>query len=840
MNYKHASGSEKRKKRKIQEESVNKLPKITNFFNSKTDEDVTLDLNKKTEIDSTFKTNSDQSDSCLQNCSNKTDGLLISDSLDINLTEHHNEDDKENEIKNQNETSVENKLVDEIPKISEWSATIIKNKEFLNLVIKNKPNSDSIDVKDLEQTYQDANRTYTRALKTSDFYRLKSNGGKEKREWLIYDSSTKSLYCYPCKLFSTDVTCSLTSSCGFNDWRNISRTLKNHEESKSHLAATVTLITRSSEFGVLDTKLQQQISVEEKYWSKFLLRVLATIKFLSKQGLAFRGSDENLKSQHKGNYLSCLTYLSEFDEFLEEHLRRYGNQGKGCTSYLSHQICDEFILLLRDKLINTFVDEIKSAKYFSIIVDSTPDISHCDQLTFVIRYIHKNEIKERFMGFLKIESHSAENLQEVVLKKLKELDLDIANCRGQSYDNAANMSGKYHGLQARIKNLSPTAFYVPCTNHSLNLVLNFACESCLQVVIYFDFVQKIFTFFSASTHRWNILKENCKTVPKQLSNTRWSARHDAVSVLKKEYGLIQDVLFNFSSDLNEKTLARSEALGLFKNMEIFETFFLTIVWDKLLERINATSKALENPNLNLTYGVQLLESLLLFIEEMRSTFDKIENETKILLDIEEVQYQNEKKRTRKRKAFFDEIRQNETLLTGRENFKINVFYVMCDGLTAELRRRLSSYSEVIKCFNCFFTNKEEEIEESLSKIRETYHDDIEPDHLDQEFKHFKVLCENTKVHEIFKKLDLAQNIRSTFPNIVTLIEIFLTIPLSNASAERSFSALKRVKTYLRSRMGQNRLDALSVMHIERESLDDINYDDIIKDFASKKARKVYI
>lgn len=62
---------------------------------------------------------------------------------------------------------------------------------------------------------------------------------------------------------------------------------------------------------------------------------------------------------------------------------------------------------------------------------------------------------------------------EVTLQKH---NVDILNCRGQSYDNASNMSGCYKGLQARIKNVSPRSEYVPCSAHSLNLVGEYAAE----------------------------------------------------------------------------------------------------------------------------------------------------------------------------------------------------------------------------------------------------------------------------------------------------------------------------------------------------------------------------
>jgi hypothetical protein len=65
----------------------------------------------------------------------------------------------------------------------------------------------------------------------------------------------------------------------------------------------------------------------------------------------------------------------------------------------------------------------------------------------------------------------------------------------------------------------------------------------------------------------------------------------------------------------------------------------------------------------------------------------------------------------------------------------------------------------------------------------------------------------------------------------------LTIPVTVASAERSFSKLKLIKTYLRTTMSQERLNGLAMISIENEYLDKLNYDDLIEDFASKNARR---
>ena len=156
---------------------------------------------------------------------------------------------------------------------------------------------------------------------------------------------------------------------------------------------------------------------------------------------------------------------------------------------------------MSEKVLKCIIGEVKSAKYFSVIIDSTPDITHLDQLCFVVRYIVEDQPVERFLKFLPVYSHRSEALAENVLKTLEELEIDILQCRGQSYDNAANMAGKYSGLQARIIAVNHLAEFVPCSAHSLNLVGVNAVESCSAVLQFFFLVQNIYNFFSVSTHR---------------------------------------------------------------------------------------------------------------------------------------------------------------------------------------------------------------------------------------------------------------------------------------------------------------------------------------------------
>jgi hypothetical protein len=76
-----------------------------------------------------------------------------------------------------------------------------------------------------------------------------------------------------------------------------------------------------------------------------------------------------------------------------------------------------------------------------------------------------------------------------------------------------------------------------------------------------------------------------------------------------------------------------------------------------------------------------------------------------------------------------------------------------------------------------------------------------------------------------------------YPNISVAYRILLTVPVTIASAERSFLKLKLLKNYLRSTMSQERLNDLAMCTIEKDILDTIDLNTILDDFASRNARK---
>ena len=80
---------------------------------------------------------------------------------------------------------------------------------------------------------------------------------------------------------------------------------------------------------------------------------------------------------------------------------------------------------------------------------------------------------------------------ETFLERSKHLQLKLLDCRGQCYDNGANMKGKNAGLQTRILEINPKALFVPCANHSLNLVVVDSAKSSSEAILFFGVLTQL-------------------------------------------------------------------------------------------------------------------------------------------------------------------------------------------------------------------------------------------------------------------------------------------------------------------------------------------------------------
>ena len=134
--------------------------------------------------------------------------------------------------------------------------------------------------------------------------------------------------------------------------------------------------------------------------------------------------------------------------------------------------------------------------------------------------------------------------------------------------------------------------------------------------------------------------------------------------------------------------------------------------------------------------------------------------------------------------------------------------------------------------------------ERIKKYLSIYNDIIDTEKLIRELNLYypiKISLKLDNFEKVYSHLklnwDFRDSFKTSFPCLFILLKIYLTSPNASVTSERGFSCLKRVKTYLRSTMLQERLSSLAILNFESEFIRLINIEDIIDSFASNKNRK---
>uniref|UniRef100_H3B7L2 DUF4371 domain-containing protein n=1 Tax=Latimeria chalumnae TaxID=7897 RepID=H3B7L2_LATCH len=245
----------------------------------------------------------------------------------------------------------------------------------------------------------------------------------------------------------------------FNTWKRLSSALKDHEHSLTHVRNMELwweLKARISGNITIDSVNMELLAMEKNYWRSVLMRIVCIVCHLAEQNLAFCGTIEKLHDPCNGNFLSQIELLAKFDPVMSEHLRRIEKK-EISDHHLSKDIQNELISQMGRHILQAIVEKVHCAKYFGVIMDSTPDISHTEQLSITLRIVNCElsigaSIGEHFVGVLAIEVTTGEALCNTLFGYLENLKIDINDCIRQCKQSIL----KQYVTQLTVKLLSET------------------------------------------------------------------------------------------------------------------------------------------------------------------------------------------------------------------------------------------------------------------------------------------------------------------------------------------------------------------------------------------------
>ena len=436
----------------------------------------------------------------------------------------------------------------------------------------------------------------------------------------------------------------------------------------------------------------------------------------------------------------------------------------------------------------------------------------------------------------------------MIMKSIKDLGLDLHFCRGQGYDGAGNMAGKCNGASTLIQRQYPQASYVHCKSHVLNLCVASACA--IQLVRnMMGHVRVVSEFFNVHPKRSALLSGKIHLLLPSADHkalidvcrTRWVARIDGLSVFIQVFIAVVDSLESIKN--NEGGSCNSESIkdanGLFYGTISFEFIVCLVIVSRLLEITLPLTKELQSPTLDVIAAVEMVTLMYSMLQRTRNEITESQDEwyDEAVRLADSVGTVPSRPRTPGIQAHLA----NTPSDSPTEYYRRVITIPFLDHLSSQIQTRFSQGSVAI--LDAFYALPSTVLSdptwmEKFSRFLSFYEGDLpEPRFLKTELKSWEnywKLFQRTIPTTLGMLLPCIDKL--IFPNIFVALQIAATIPVTSCSCERSISVLRRLKTFLRNTMGQNRLNGLATLHVHREVT--LETTDVIERFALEHPRRM--
>ncbi|CAH9105108.1 unnamed protein product, partial [Cuscuta epithymum] len=674
-------------------------------------------------------------------------------------------------------------------------------------------------------------------------------------DWLEFSPSKNGAYCLPCFLFNKPFGRhgNTFTVDGFRSWKKVNEgsqcPLFNHvgkDPNSLHKKAIESYLDLKNSSQHIERVIEKQTS-EQVARNRLQLKVsIDAVMWLTFQGCAFRGRDETVDSKNRGNFLELVRLLASYNEEVKSVVLENAPRN---ASYTSPSVQKEILSVLATKIQQYIREEIGNSK-FCILIDEARDESKREQMAIVLRFVDKEGfIRERFFDIVHVKETTSLALEKEISEVLSRHCLSVKDIRGQGYDGASNMRGEWNGLQALISQKCPFAYYVHCLAHRLQLTLVATSKEVIPVNQFFSYLSTIVNLVLCSCKRIDQLRDfeslrieemintgdietgkgkNQVGTLQRPGDTRWGSHLTSLRSLLRMFNSTCDVLRDIikSGSLTQ----RSEADGVYDVMTSFEFVFILHLMIDVLAVTDDLSQALQRKSQDILNAMHLVSSTKDLLQKMREHgWDSLLDKVKLFCPQHEIEIPDFSAAYKAGRGRPRLQRNNRDFLTVEHHYKFDIFNSVVDKLMLELNYRFNEDVVELLVLSSALDPRDDyksfQIEDICKLVSKFYPDDfsvMEKEHLRIQLEHFKYDAKkNPELKKASTLAELCELLTKTqksiiYPLLDRVIRLLLTLPVSTATTERAFSAMKIVKTCLRNKMEDDFLSTYLVTYIERD------------------------
>ena len=677
---------------------------------------------------------------------------------------------------------------------------------------------------------------------------------------LEYSVVKDAAFCFVCQLFPTGVGHEKSSDAwtveGVCQWHKMKGRgkskqgkLSSHFASSSHKASLDALAAFQRKLQHIDNimdKEQMKLCIEaeaEKQRNREAIKILIDIaRVLARQGLSLRGHGS--ESDANGNFHQLVLLVARHSPSLRRWLDEAEKRPQRAT-YLNWHSQNEFLELLSDYVNEKVKSEVETAQFISVMADTTPDASHLDQLSVVLRYVTPSgAMHERLVDMHDIDKKTGDGQALAILTSLRKKEFNTETIVFQSYDYTSSMSGKFKGCQAKMSEyLEREIPYFPCLAHRINTTVEHSCKSSSVIAAMFDTLEMIYVFLTSSTKRYmafqQVLKdkdiEGALTL-RNLSVTRWVARSDSITAVWASFEGIVSALEKEMESSDAKT--KIKAKNLLGKVRSFEFIVALMFMRNVMSKTKILTKQVQAVDLNIVDALEALDATINTLKYLRMKEDDVNLQIDAAIafsaqhgiDAQSEFAKHHRKRIAPRRI--DDAPEN-AIHPELATFYRKEFLQVLDAQISLLDDNLKVAFKIIEPAVSLLKPpyESEMVASDVASLTQLFPTSFKPDEssLEVELNVFRNNCSLSKpdITSIPDAFNYCLKYKNIFPLTLRCFKLTLTAPVTSASSERSFSKLKLIKTLIRSTMRQERLQNLMTLACEKDLTDQIDLEHIV-------------